>query len=389
MMPLTSTGIQAMELRMDVNGEAFVVHPTLLWDEQHVVLVDTGISGQLELIRTMLEKEGFALDNLTHVIITHQDRDHIGSLPEVVQAREGHVAVLAHEEAVPYLTGALPLIKSKVFAPSVQVHTAHQDGDILPLAGGIQVVYTPGHTPDHMSLYHIPSKTLIAGDALTSQEGILLSFDPQHTLDPSNALQSIAKLLQLDIDTVIAYHGGAVTNHVKERLQEIVHTTPVIRPCAESDEPAIFRIINDAATAYQGVIPEDRYAVPYMSLDELKQEMSNGVNFWGVEIGGQLIGVMGIQDKGDVALIRHAYVQTSSRQGGIGTRLLNHIIGFTDKPILIGTWEAASWAIAFYEKNGFALVPQEKKAELLQRYWDVPERQIETSVVLASQNFLK
>lgn len=135
--------------------------------------------------------------------------------------------LLAHEEAVPYLTGTIPLIKSKAFAPSVRVHTALKDRDILPLAGGIQVIFTPGHTPDHMSLYHIPSQTLIAGDALNSKDGCLLSFNDEQTLDHTIAFKSIDKLLELDIEKVITYHGNEVTNQIKESLQNIVNMKSV------------------------------------------------------------------------------------------------------------------------------------------------------------------
>lgn len=127
--------------------------------------------------------------------------------------------MLAHEEAVPYLTGAIPLIRGTTFAPSVHVHTALKDRDILPLAGGIQVVFTPGHTPDHMSLYHIPTQTLIAGDALNSKDGKLLSCDKYYTLDHPTALKSIAKLLELDIKKVITYHGNEATQRIKESLR--------------------------------------------------------------------------------------------------------------------------------------------------------------------------
>ncbi|MEI2285352.1 MBL fold metallo-hydrolase [Paenibacillus polysaccharolyticus] len=217
-----NTGIKTIKLEMEYYGEPFIVYPTLLWDEQNVVLVDTGIPGQLQQIRTLLETENFGLEKLTHIIITHQDGDHIGSLPELVQAKENEVTVLAHEETVPYLTGTIPLIKSKAFAPSVHVHTALKDRDILPLAGGIQVVFTPGHTPDHMSLYHIPTQTLIAGDALNAEDGRLLSFNDEQTLDHTTALESIAKLLELDIKKVITYHGHEVTNQIKESLQNFV-----------------------------------------------------------------------------------------------------------------------------------------------------------------------
>ncbi|RIX51435.1 GNAT family N-acetyltransferase [Paenibacillus nanensis] len=161
----------------------------------------------------------------------------------------------------------------------------------------------------------------------------------------------------------------------------------MIRKCSEQDVNEMWKIINDGAQAYKGIIPEDQYHDPYMSMDELLHEIESGVMFWGVEHDGELVGVMGLQDKGDVALIRHAYVRTVKRKGGIGTQLLRHIAALTEKPILIGTWEDAGWAISFYTKNGYTLVPQEKKKGLLQRYWQVSDRQIETSVVLASPGY--
>jgi N-acetylglutamate synthase-like GNAT family acetyltransferase len=163
----------------------------------------------------------------------------------------------------------------------------------------------------------------------------------------------------------------------------------MIRLCEKKDEDCIYRIINDAAREYQGVIPEDRYHEPYMSRNELVQEIEDGVIFWGFEDDRELCGVMGIHDKGEVALIRHAYVRTVQRQGGIGTKLLEHITRLTDKPILIGTWEAAVWAISFYFKNGFSLVNTDEKRDLLRKYWNVPGRQIETSVVLCDARFCR
>lgn len=219
-------GIKALRLEMEAGGRQFVVHAALLWDKNEVILVDTGIPGQLELIRSALAQESISLDKLTKIIITHQDRDHIGSLPELVGAVQ-NISVLAHEKAKPYLSGEVPLIKSGVFAPYVNVDVTLQDGDILPYCGGIQVIFTPGHTPDHISLYHIPSKTLISGDALTSREGMLMPFDPKFTLDKVTALKSLSKLLELDIERVITYHGGICTERVKDRLKEIVETTTI------------------------------------------------------------------------------------------------------------------------------------------------------------------
>jgi GNAT superfamily N-acetyltransferase len=158
----------------------------------------------------------------------------------------------------------------------------------------------------------------------------------------------------------------------------------MIRRCSEADTPAVHEIINDAAQAYKGVIPADRWHDPYMPLDALQREIADGVEFWGDEVDGVLIGVMGIQHRGEVDLIRHAYVRTQARRRGVGTRLLNHLMQTTQKPLLIGTWADARWAVQFYEKNGFRLLSREETGQRLRRYWNIPERQIETSVVLAS-----
>jgi GNAT superfamily N-acetyltransferase len=160
----------------------------------------------------------------------------------------------------------------------------------------------------------------------------------------------------------------------------------VIRACSAADAPQIFAIVNDAAQAYKGIIPADRWHDPYMPMDHLQAEMADGVKFWGYDDGG-LAGVMGIQDRGDVDLIRHAYVRTARRNSGIGGELLAHLEAASGKPILIGTWAAATWAIRFYEKNGYRLLPREDTVRLLKKYWSIPDRQVETSVVLASERF--
>jgi GNAT superfamily N-acetyltransferase len=159
----------------------------------------------------------------------------------------------------------------------------------------------------------------------------------------------------------------------------------MIRQCKESDFNTIFEIINDAAQAYKGVIPDDRWNEPYMPFEELMREIEGGVVFWGYEHHGQLLGVMGIQHKGDVTLIRHSYVRTRSQKTGIGTKLLQHLESMTENPLLIGTWTDALWAISFYEKNGYTLLSEEEKNRLLRKYWSIPERQVETSVVLANR----
>jgi N-acetylglutamate synthase-like GNAT family acetyltransferase len=162
-----------------------------------------------------------------------------------------------------------------------------------------------------------------------------------------------------------------------------------IRKSVANDLEAILAIINDAAQAYRGVIPSDRWHEPYMSADELAKEIASGVIFWMAEDNGQLLGVMGIQDKEDVALVRHAYTATTVQRKGIGTKLLRHVEALADKPILIGTWADASWAIEFYRRNGFTVVSDGDKNRLLRTYWSVPARQVETSVVLANRRWMK
>lgn len=159
----------------------------------------------------------------------------------------------------------------------------------------------------------------------------------------------------------------------------------MIRQCISHEFEIIYAIINDAAKAYKGIIPADRFKEPYMSQEELRHEMSEGVVFWGYEEDGELVGVMGIQQIKDVTLIRHAYVRTVRRNQGIGGKLLSFLRKQTTRPILIGTWADAVWAIYFYEKNGFRLVSPEEKSRLLKKYWSIPDRQIETSVVLVEQ----
>jgi GNAT superfamily N-acetyltransferase len=158
-----------------------------------------------------------------------------------------------------------------------------------------------------------------------------------------------------------------------------------IRPCRDVEREAIFEIVNAAAEAYRGVIPPDRWHEPYMPREALDAEIAAGVEFWGYEDDGALLGIMGIQPVRDVNLIRHAYVVPESQGRGIGGALLEHLLALATRPMLVGTWAAATWAIRFYERYGFEDVGPERTAELLRAYWDIPERQIETSVVLAQR----
>jgi len=151
------------------------------------------------------------------------------------------------------------------------------------------------------------------------------------------------------------------------------------------DPEAICAVINDAAIAYRGVIPADCWHEPYMPLEELQEEMEAGVEFSCARRAGRVAGVMGLQRVADVALIRHAYTLTAEQGAGIGSSLLRHLRSQTERRLLVGTWKAAAWAVRFYERRGFRLVPDEEKVRLLRRYWSVPERQIERSVVLVVQ----
>jgi GNAT superfamily N-acetyltransferase len=160
-----------------------------------------------------------------------------------------------------------------------------------------------------------------------------------------------------------------------------------IRLCRDNEHAAILAIINSAAEAYRGVIPDDCWHDPYMPIEELESEIRAGVEFWGYESDGGLIGVMGIQPLRDVDLIRHAYVQPFGQRRGVGGALVQRLRGLSSRRILIGTWAAAEWAIRFYLRNGFQLVKPERKTRLLNSYWTVPERQMETSVVLANPPF--
>ena len=159
----------------------------------------------------------------------------------------------------------------------------------------------------------------------------------------------------------------------------------MIRSCTPADFDAILQVINDGASAYKGVIPDDCWHEPYMPADELRHEMASGVVFSGEEVGGSLVGVMGSQSLKDVVLVRHAYVLSHRQRQGTGSRLLEHLFSAAPRPVLIGTWAAARWALRFYEKNGFTVVGEEEKDRMLDLYWDIPKRQVETSVVLADE----
>ena len=161
----------------------------------------------------------------------------------------------------------------------------------------------------------------------------------------------------------------------------------MIRQCDAQDFAEIWTIINDGARAYKGVIPPDRWSEPYLSREHLQHEIDEGILFWGYEENAMLLGVMGIQHVQDVTLIRHAYVRTTQQNRGIGALLLQHLRQLTERPVLIGTWADAAWAIRFYEKHGFQKLTAQEKDLLLNKYWSIPERQAVTSVVLADSSW--
>ena len=234
-----ANGVAMLELKVEAFGHRAVLNPTLVWDEETAVLIDAGMPGELKQIRTAMEEAGVPFAKLKAVIVTHQDLDHIGSLPEILRESAGSIEVYAHELDKPYIEGDLPLIKTdpkhmsqETLAslpegaralyenpPKAKVNKALEDGQELPYCGGIRVIFTPGHTPGHISLYLERSKTLVAGDAMINVEGVLRGPVQQTTLDMDTALHSLEKFLDFDIEAVVCYHGGLCKENVKEQLQ--------------------------------------------------------------------------------------------------------------------------------------------------------------------------
>ncbi|SPF50390.1 Metallo-beta-lactamase superfamily protein [Candidatus Desulfosporosinus infrequens] len=238
-------GIETLELTMNFAGNQSVIHPTLIWDNDTVILVDTGLPGQLQEIREAMDKAGVPFGKLSKVILTHHDIDHIGSLPDVVRESDHKIEVLAHAAEKPYIEGEKTFVKitperiakmleslpdeqreqaQAMFAnpPKASVNTTVADGEVLPYCGGITVIFTSGHTPGHICLYHNESKTLITGDAMIILAGQLLGPNPQATPDMDTAIQALKKFTAYDIETVICYHGGIYKDNVNQRLVELV-----------------------------------------------------------------------------------------------------------------------------------------------------------------------
>ncbi|ATP39770.1 MBL fold metallo-hydrolase [Solibacillus sp. R5-41] len=201
-----------------------IIHPILLWDKEMAVLIDTGFPGQIEDLRVAMSKVGVSFDKLKVVILTHQDIDHIGSLPEILQECGNNIKVYAHCLDKPYIQGDLPLLKDGHLdnPPKGKVDEILNDGQELPYFGGIRVIHTPGHTPGHIGIFLKQSKTLIAGDSMYSVNGIIGGIHAPTTLDIKAARLSMKKYLDLDLESVVCYHGGLSKGNINDQIQKLI-----------------------------------------------------------------------------------------------------------------------------------------------------------------------
>ncbi|PEY63297.1 MBL fold metallo-hydrolase [Bacillus thuringiensis] len=208
---------------LQLEFQEFVIHPILLWDDEMAVLIDTGFPGQIEDIQVKMEKVGLSFDKLKVVILTHQDIDHIGSLPELLQRCGSNIKVYAHELDKPYIEGDLPLLKDGNVEnpPKGKVSDTVIDGQELPYCGGILILHTPGHTPGHISLYLKRSKILIARDSMYSVNGMLGGIHAPTTINIKEAKQSLKKYLNLHIESIVCYHGGLSKGNINVQLQNL------------------------------------------------------------------------------------------------------------------------------------------------------------------------
>jgi glyoxylase-like metal-dependent hydrolase (beta-lactamase superfamily II) len=215
-----SKGVEMLHL--DYHGN--VIHPILLKDQEMTILIDTGFPGQFKDLCVAMDMAGVPIDKLNTVILTHQDVDHIGNLPEILQTCGNEIKVYAHELDKPYIQGELPLLKDGHLEnpPKGTVNNTLINGQELPFCGGIRVIHTPGHTPGHISLYLKESKTLIAGDSMYSVDGMLGGIHEPTTPDMDSARLSLKKYLDLDITSVICYHGGLSDVNVKDQISDLI-----------------------------------------------------------------------------------------------------------------------------------------------------------------------
>lgn len=240
-----AAGVEALELTVNLMGRQSTIYLTVFWDEESVILVDAGYPGLAGQLGEAIQKAGLPLEKLNKVILTHQDIDHVGGLPEILGNSQQKIEVLAHEAEKPYIQGDKPLIKAEaaknlklsetlseeqrrrlqgIFSnpPKAPVDKTIADGEELPYCGGIIVIYTPGHTPGHICLYHKLSKTLVTGDALTANDGVLSGPNPAATHDLEEAIKSVKKLAQYEIETIICYHGGVIKEEAQKQILRLV-----------------------------------------------------------------------------------------------------------------------------------------------------------------------
>lgn len=223
-------------------GSQGIIHPTLLWNEHDVILVDAGEPGHRQQIMDEMKQVGVEPRGLNRIILTHQDIDHIGGVPDIKNDTSQKIEILAHEADRPSIEGTQPLLKVKAIKdrllsddpkrkevesllanpPKTIVDVVVEDGEVLPFLGGMTVIHTPGHTPGHISLYLKQSKILITGDAMVVQGGKLQKPPAQFTPDMDTAARSIRKLAHYDIQTIICYHGGAIVDHANQALAELI-----------------------------------------------------------------------------------------------------------------------------------------------------------------------
>lgn len=215
-----SKGVEMLHLEFHGN----IIHPTLLWDQEMAILIDTGFPGQIEDLRMAMDKVGVSFGKLKVIILTHQDIDHIGSLPEILQECGNNIKVYAHALDKPYIQGDLPLLKDGHLEnpPKSKVDDTLKDGQEFSYCGGIRIIHTPGHTPGHISLYLKQSKTLIAGDSMYSVNGIIEGIHDPTVLDMKEARLSLKKYLDLDIESVICYHGGLSNVNINDQIQKVI-----------------------------------------------------------------------------------------------------------------------------------------------------------------------
>ncbi|GEA31744.1 MULTISPECIES: MBL fold metallo-hydrolase [Clostridium] len=223
---------------LELGNEERRMNATLIWDDKNVILIDAGLPGQIENIREEVEKAGVSFDRINKIIITHHDLDHIGSLSSIVKNSKSEIEVLAHSGERPYIEGdkigikitperlsSMPdSMKETIKQLKTKVNRVVKDEENLPYCGGIDVIYTPGHTPGHICLYLRKYKALVTGDAMNVVNNELIGPNPEYTFDMKQAMESLKKLTKYDIETVICYHGGVFTKSLNERIAKLANS---------------------------------------------------------------------------------------------------------------------------------------------------------------------